>query len=562
MNTIQVEGLIMKTDFTGKYADRLIEMIEKDGDCIHLYENVADSKLITLGSGLPDGIESLYALRESGAVEEKSQALFDVFCAKIEEGIINGIEDNSESADVMLKLPGDDEFKMYHLYALFLRDENKKITDIHYNIRPFTPKETFDREVLKTFSSDKNPKLYGKRCADVIKNHPNDQIAFIQFDVEQFKIINENYGVDTGDDLLQFFNDSLALICTDEQPFCRLTADVYMVVTVFPDREWLLEFIHKIESMLCGYKGMEYRLVFGVCIVEDRSAHTRRHGDNASLARQLIKGNALENINFFESSMKSKLQQKKSIEDDMHNALLNKEFVMFLQPKHSISSGRIIGAEALVRWFHPVHGVISPGEFIPVFEKNGFILKLDCFIWEEACKKIRNWIDEGVTPVPISVNISREYVHSFDVIGKLKELIAKYDIPMKLLELEITESVDGNGVEDIVGEMKKAGFTMLMDDFGSGYSSLNMLKSTPFDVVKIDRGFLEEFMDSDRGRKIIQHTISMSRDIGLDIIAEGVETVEQAEFLSDCGCDAAQGFYYSKPLPVEEFDKRLIEINK
>lgn len=552
----------MKTDFTGKYADRLIEMIEKDGDCIHLYENVADSKLITLGSGLPDGIESLYALRESGAVEEKSQALFDVFCAKIEEGIINGIEDNSESADVMLKLPGDDEFKMYHLYALFLRDENKKITDIHYNIRPFTPKETFDREVLKTFSSDKNPKLYGKRCADVIKNHPNDQIAFIQFDVEQFKIINENYGVDTGDDLLQFFNDSLALICTDEQPFCRLTADVYMVVTVFPDREWLLEFIHKIESMLCGYKGMEYRLVFGVCIVEDRSAHTRRHGDNASLARQLIKGNALENINFFESSMKSKLQQKKSIEDDMHNALLNKEFVMFLQPKHSISSGRIIGAEALVRWFHPVHGVISPGEFIPVFEKNGFILKLDCFIWEEACKKIRNWIDEGVTPVPISVNISREYVHSFDVIGKLKELIAKYDIPMKLLELEITESVDGNGVEDIVGEMKKAGFTMLMDDFGSGYSSLNMLKSTPFDVVKIDRGFLEEFMDSDRGRKIIQHTISMSRDIGLDIIAEGVETVEQAEFLSDCGCDAAQGFYYSKPLPVEEFDKRLIEINK
>lgn len=562
MNTIQVEGLIMKTDFTGKYADRLIEMIEKDGDCIHLYENVADSKLITLGSGLPDGIESLYALRESGAVEEKSQALFDVFCAKIEEGIINGIEDNSESADVMLKLPGDDEFKMYHLYALFLRDENKKITDIHYNIRPFTPKETFEREVLKTFSSDKNPKLYGKRCADVIKNHPNDQIAFIQFDVEQFKIINENYGVDTGDDLLQFFNDSLALICTDEQPFCRLTADVYMVVTVFPDREWLLEFIHKIESMLCGYKGMEYRLVFGVCIVEDRSAHTRRHGDNASLARQLIKGNALENINFFESSMKSKLQQKKSIEDDMHNALLNKEFVMFLQPKHSISSGRIIGAEALVRWFHPVHGVISPGEFIPVFEKNGFILKLDCFIWEEACKKIRNWIDEGVTPVPISVNISREYVHSFDVIGKLKELIAKYDIPMKLLELEITESVDGNGVEDIVGEMKKAGFTMLMDDFGSGYSSLNMLKSTPFDVLKIDRGFLEEFMDSDRGRKIIQHTISMSRDIGLDIIAEGVETVEQAEFLSDCGCDAAQGFYYSKPLPVEEFDKRLIEINK
>ena len=335
-----------------------------------------------------------------------------------------------------------------------------------------------------------------------------------------------------------------------------------MIVTVFEDREHLLDFIHKIESMLCGYHGLEYRLVFGVAEVDDRTAHTRRHGDNASLARQLIKGNALENINFYESGMKSKLQQKKSIEDDMHKALLNNEFVMYLQPKHSISTGRIIGAEALVRWFHPTNGMISPADFIPVFEKNGFILKLDCFIWEEACKKIRGWLDAGIAPVPISVNISREYVHSFDVIGKINSLIEKYSVPMEFLELEITESSDGNGVEDIVKEMKNAGFKMLMDDFGSGYSSLNMLKSTPFDVLKIDRGFLEEFMDSDRGRKIIQHTISMSRDIGLDIIAEGVETIEQAKFLSDCGCDSAQGFYYSKPLPVSEFDKRLAEVNK
>lgn len=552
----------MKNEISEKYVDRLVELIENDNDCIHLYQNVADNKMIVLGGDFPTTIESLYSLRESGAVEEKSLALFDVFCAKIENGIINGTSDNSASADVALKLSEDGGFEMCHLYALFLRDEEGKITDLHYNIRPFTPKEYFDRDVLKTFSSDKNPKLYSKRCADVIKNHPDEDIAFIQFDVEQFKIINENYGVETGDDMLQFFNDSLSLVCTDEQPFCRLTADVYMIVTAFESREWLLEFIHKIESMLCGYRGLEYRLVFGVAVVDDRSAHTRRHGDNASLARQLIKGNALENINFFESDMKSRLQQKKSIEDDMHKALLNNEFVMYLQPKHSISSGRIIGAEALVRWLHPIHGTVSPADFIPVFEKNGFILKLDCFIWEEACKKIRGWLDAGIAPVPISVNISREYVHSFDVVGRLKTLIEKYNVPMELLELEITESSDGNGVENIVKEMKNTGFKMLMDDFGSGYSSLNMLKSTPFDVLKIDRGFLEEFMDSDRGRKIIQHTISMSRDIGLDIIAEGVETIEQAKFLSDCGCDSAQGFYYSKPLPVSEFDKRLAEVNK
>lgn len=234
---------------------------------------------------------------------------------------------------------------------------------------------------------------------------------------------------------------------------------------------------------------------------------------------------------------------------------------MYLQPKFSISTGKIIGAEALARWIHPERGMISPAEFVPVFEQNGFILKLDQYIWESACRKIRSWLDSGVKPVPISVNISREYVHSFDVVGELVRLVKKYDIPVHYLELEITESVDAEGVGDVVKEMKSAGFTMLMDDFGSGYSSLNMLKTTQFDVLKIDRAFLSEFMESSRGRKIISHTISMSQDIGLDIIAEGVETLEQAQFLSKCGCDAAQGFYYSKPVTQEEFDRKLSIVN-
>lgn len=547
-----------------KYADRIIEMLKGDKGALHIYESVSDNVSFMFGEELiPEKPGALLCdLRDSGYIEERSLPLFDVFCDKINEGIISGTEETDLSIEIGLKLTDSDEFKMCHLYAMFLKDKDNKITDIHFNIRPFSPKESFDRDVLRVFSSDKDPKIYSQRCADAIRTHPDSEIAFIQFDVEQFKLINENYGVDTGDEILQFFNDSLALICTDEQPFCRLTADVYMIVTPLERREDVVEFIHEIESKLCGYKGLEYRLVFGVAFVDDRTAHTRHHGDNASLARQQIKGNALQNIGFFDSADKAKLQRRKCIEDEMVNALLNREFVMYLQPKHSISTGRIIGAEALVRWMHPVHGMMPPDDFIPVFEKNGFILKLDCFIWEEACKKIRDWIDKGVKPVPISVNISREYVHSFDVVGKLKEFIDKYKIPIELLELEITETVDERGVEDVVKSMKQAGFTMLMDDFGSGYSSLNMLKSTPFDVLKIDRSFLGEFMDSDRGRKIIEHTISMSRDIGLDIIAEGVETKEQASFLSNCGCDAAQGFYYSKPLPADEFDKRLVEVNK
>lgn len=553
----------MDRQIAPEYKDRLVKMMGCDIETYHFYYSVTDKTFFQISGNLFPEIsgDPLDYLSESGLIEEQSQPVFAVFCSRIQESIIKGSDENSASTDISIRLPGSDEFKMCHLHAFFLRGENNRVTDIHYNLRPFTQIECFNRDVLRMFSSDKNPKLYAERCARVIRENPDKEIAFIQFDVERFKLINETYGVEVGDELLQFFNDSLAIICTEKQPFCRLTADVYMIVTTFDNKVGLLKFINKIESMLCGYHGMEYRLVFGVCIVEDRTCHTRRHGDNASLARQLIKGNALQNVGFYSSDMKTSLQKKKSIEDDMQKALLNNEFMMFLQPKHSISTGKIIGAEALARWKHPTRGMVSPAEFIPVFEENGFIIKLDTFIWEEACKRIRKWIDCGISPVPVSVNISREYVHTFDVTSMLLKLVEKHDIPISLLELEITESADSIGVEEIVRKLKSSGFKMLMDDFGSGYSSLNMLKNTPFDVLKIDKSFLDEFMDTDRGRKIIEHTISMSQDIGLDIIAEGVETNEQAQFLSQCGCDAAQGFFYSKPIPADEFDKRLLEIN-
>lgn len=555
----------MNISIPDNIRDRLVQMMTDDSDTLHIYYSAAEDSCVQLSGAAFPGLNGglLDYLSESELVEEQSRSVLKVFAAKVREGVESGTEENSVATVISMRLPGSPEgaFKTCHLFGLYLRDEENKIVAIHYNLRAFSPMEEFNRDVLKMFSSDKNPKLYAGRCAKVIKDNPDKEIAFIQFDVERFKLINETYGVETGDELLQFINDSLALVCTDEQPFCRLTADVFMIVTVFETKDTLIDFIRKVESMLSGYHGLEYRLVFGVCIVEDRTAHTRTHGDNASLVRQLIKGNALQNIGFFESNMKAKLQRKKSIEDDMHKALQNNEFVMFLQPKHSIRTGRIIGAEALARWQHPTRGMVSPADFIPVFEENGFIIKLDLFIWEEACKRIRAWIDAGIEPVPISVNISREYIHTFDVKTTLLGFIEKYNVPISLLELEITESLDTAGVEQIVKDMKASGFKMLMDDFGSGYSSLNMLKSTPFDVLKIDKSFLDEFMESDRGRKIIEHTILMSQDIGLDIVAEGVETSEQARFLSECGCDSAQGFYYSKPIPAHEFDLRLKEVN-
>ncbi len=545
--------------------DVLAQIMWSDENTYHILWKCREGETVSFGKVfLPEKVtDPLEYISANNLVAENSLGAFSVFCSRIQEGVLLGSDSNNLGLDLKMRFsPDNEEYTTCHLYSIFLRDEEKKITAVHFNFRPFTVREKFDKQVLNVFTSDKSPQLFSKRCKDMLDRHPDDRVAFIQLDVERFKLINERYGVETGDELLKFMTDSLGLICDEDTPFCRLTADVFMVVKEFETEDDLLDFIHYIESMLTGYKGMEYRLIFGIAIAEDRTLHTRRHGDNASMARREAHGNALNNIGWYNGSMNTALRKTQSIEDDMHKALVNREFVMYLQPKHSISSGRIIGAEALARWNHPERGMISPADFIPVFEKNGFILKLDQFIWESACKEIRRWLDAGIEAVPISVNISREYVHSFDCVTHILDLVGKYRIPINLLQLEITESSDAQGVEDIVMKMKQAGFTMLMDDFGSGYSSLNMLKTTQFDVLKIDREFLSEFMESDRGRKIIEHTISMSQDIGLDIIAEGVETNEQAQFLKNCGCDAAQGFFYSKPITTKEFEEHLITINK
>ncbi len=541
-----------------------IDMLNQDKHALHFMWDCTAGTVSTAGSSLFDGIsgDPLDYMIESGLIDEQYLPQFTVFSSRIEEGIISGTDRSSLSVDIRMKFDPDGDFELCGLFANFLRDDNGKIIAVHATVRPYSPKETANRRILTVFTSDRAPQIFIQQVTEMMAQHPDEEIAFIQFDIERFSLINERYGVEAGDELLAFLTETLGLICSDQQPYIRLTADVFMVVTPFTDDKQLLDFIHRTESLLSGFKDMEYRLIFGVAIAEDRTLHTRKHGDNAGIARHSVKGNALNNIGFYNGRMKTELQKKQTIEEEMKVALLENQFVMFLQPKYSISTGKIIGAEALARWIHPKKGMISPADFIPVFEENGFILKLDQIIWESACRKIRDWIAAGIEPVPISVNISREYIHSFDVVSFMTELVKKYDIPIKLLELEITETTDAQGVSDIVSQMKDNGFTMLMDDFGSGYSSLNMLKTTKFDVLKIDREFLSEFMDSGRGRKIISHTISMVQDIGLDIIAEGVETKEQAQFLSDCGCDAAQGFYYSKPVFHKDFDQLLTAINK
>lgn len=442
------------------------------------------------------------------------------------------------------------EMRMYP----HVNGDEGKITYFFGIITKMSEREIKNRNILNFYTNDKNPAIFADIMAKRIREDLDRKYAVIQFDVIGFKFINDKYGEAIGTEMLHHFNDVLDVYCTEDQLYSRLSADVFMVVIPYKEISDIFSFIRGLEAGMSGFKDIKYRFAFGVYLVEDRTMQTRLMGDSAGIARAQIKGNALENIGFFNKEVKANLRDKRTIEERMKAALENNEFVMYLQPKYSISHGSIIGAEALVRWIDPEEGIIPPDRFIPVFEKNGFVVKIDEFIWERACKHIRKWIDEGTKPVPISVNVSRVHLTDSKFLDNLDEMIKKYDIPKNLLELEITESADNINSNSMIKLAKVKGFKLLMDDFGSGYSSLNTLKNTPFDVLKIDRSFFSSSMETQRGKKIISHTISMSQDIGLEMIAEGVETKEQADFLSDCGCDAAQGFLYSKPVPEDVFD--------
>lgn len=232
---------------------------------------------------------------------------------------------------------------------------------------------------------------------------------------------------------------------------------------------------------------------------------------------------------------------------------------MYLQPKVDVNTGKISGAEALVRWKHPIRGLRVPATFLDLFESNGFITKLDLYMWEEACKYLVKLREQGID-LPISVNISRIHIHNTDLVPTLLGLVEKYQLEPRMLELEITENLFIDDVTELFKQMnrlKEAGFVIQMDDFGSGYSSLNMLRKAPVDVLKIDRFFLDEIMSTERGKIIVETSVRMAKQLGLIVVAEGVETKEQLEFLRGVNCDTAQGFYFSKPVPVDEFEALL-----
>lgn len=402
-----------------------------------------------------------------------------------------------------------------------------------------------------------NMQTFYARASQLLLEQPERQYYILRMDIDRFKIINDLYGLDEGDRLLKTIARLLSQAMTPHSVCGRMNGDVFCMCVDYTT-EQLLAFVQDLTDKLAQYP-LPSRLVpsFGICRVDNVATPINFLCDRAHLALKTIKGNVLVSYAFYDAALHQRILEEKTIENEMHQALELGQFCMYLQPKVNVMTSQIVGAEALVRWKHPSAGLIQPDRFIPLFEKNGFIIRLDEYMWDQACQLLRSWLDRGLSPMPLSVNVSRVHIYDTRLCEKLFALMSKYQLSPSLLELELTENVllcSESQLVKIANTLQERGFVLSLDDFGAGYSSLNMLKNLPIDVIKLDRGFLSEVAATDRGKVIIRHTISLAKDLNIRVIAEGVENAEQAKLLLEAGCSHVQGFYYSAPVPVNAYE--------
>ena len=382
-------------------------------------------------------------------------------------------------------------------------------------------------------------------------------------DVLHFRLFNKFHGRDTGDQLL----NQISCILEDlRQEYGGVTGhfegDNFCIV--MPWRMELLELLRdRIRTAITDLgTTIGVAPALGVSPIDDVLLPPEIFYDRATLALSHTSGR--DHIACYDPGMEDLLEEEMRLLVEVTGALDRDEFTFYAQPQCDIFTGKVVGAESLVRWQHSTRGLIPPSKFVPVLERAGMIHLLDQQVWEKVCRWLRSWIDRGYQPVPISINISRIDIISMDVPAFLLHLLEKYNLPAKYLKAEITESAyaeEEDSVNIAVDQLRGAGFLVMMDDFGSGYSSLNMLKSVPVDVLKIDMRFLEikEETEEQKGIGILESIVNMARLMGLPIIVEGVETLQQENILRDMGCRYTQGYYYYKPLSIEQFENSLAD---
>lgn len=389
--------------------------------------------------------------------------------------------------------------------------------------------------------------------------------SYIMIDVRKFKLINDLKGSKGGDDVLRHVYKCIVKHLKDDEFAARMQADNFEIVFNTIDKDEITERLTLIAEEINKFnesRATPYYLPIdcGIYVVENLDDDLIIIRDRANSARKNNKENSQTHLCsciFYNDLKRLQMVQEKEIDNAMEKALINEEFEVYLQPKINVNTNKVAGAEALIRWDSPTMGFMSPDKFIPYFEKTGFIIKLDLFVFEKVCKQLREWIDQGVDPIPISVNLSKRDLYDYDYLKRYKKIQKQYDIPSHLLEIEFTETLFFENFELLkrsIKEVHDAGYQCSIDDFGSGYSSLALLKEIEVDILKLDKTFFDN-VSSERADKVVEHVIALAKDLNMLTIAEGVETVIQVERLKKMKCDLIQGYVYYKPITIEKFNK-------
>ena len=403
-----------------------------------------------------------------------------------------------------------------------------------------------------------NKEYFYERVKKQLAENPDTPYCIVCTDVKNFKIINDVFGVETGDKLLMRIASSIRFMSQNGWIYGRLTGDRFAVL--LPKEEFTEENFLKEASKMSRLSEnyiFKIQIHIGVYYIEDRSLRISVMCDRANLAIKTIKESYQSSVAYYKENLREDFLNEQKIISEFDLAIRSGQFQAFVQPQVVAESGKIHGGEVLVRWIHPQNGMIPPYKFIPIFEQTGLIGRLDAHMWELACQKLQEWQRKGLTEHYLSVNISQKDFYLLDVYEVMTSLVEKYQIQPKNLHLEITETAIMNNPQEqlpLISRLREYGFIMEIDDFGSGYSSLNTLKDLNADVLKIDMGFLRKTEHQERSKIILKMIISLAKALDMEVITEGVETKEQVDFLKEYGCDVFQGYHFAKPMPVRDFE--------
>lgn len=430
-----------------------------------------------------------------------------------------------------------------------------------------------DRDTLRRTERDHLTGLYNKEFfyhyANQLDMYHKDALTdAIVVDINNFHTLNDRYGKAYGDKVLKRIAEKMLSLINDEGGLaCRCESDMFLLYCLHrTDYADMLDKL-SVDLMADGSGENHVRLRMGVYANVDKTLYVERRFDRAKIAADSVKGNLTKPVGFYDKSMHGAEVLEEQLVDDFSHAIKEKQFIVFYQPKFIAQRDEPVlsSAEALTRWNHPTLGILSPSVFIPLFEKNGLIQALDNYIWSETAAQIREWKERLNISVPVSVNVSRIDLYDPELTEKLLDITERNGLKPEEIFLEITESAYTENSEKIIEKVKQLhnlGFKIEMDDFGSGYSSLSMLSSLPIDVLKLDMQFIRSAFDECKDTRLLEMMIGVSHSLNIPTIAEGVETAEQASALKTMGCDIIQGYYFSRPLPADEFESFIVKKKK